>query len=144
MAIGRERLRDWRAWMCYWAFEAFNECIRKTKLSLATANCMNNDQLDICSHFAGDAILYSLFRYNAAPSSCPFRGPLEFTYTQGDEPKTCMSPRSQADACTQDSKLLLRYMACPDVRGTETKGQSLILDFRVLVLVWGPLVECLL
>ncbi|XP_031777075.1 uncharacterized protein LOC100678593 isoform X4 [Nasonia vitripennis] len=75
---------------------------------------------DICSHLVGDGQLFSLFRSNAAPSSCPFAGPLEFTYTRGDDRKTCMFPLSQADACTQDSKLLLRYMACADVRGTES------------------------
>ncbi|XP_023315059.1 uncharacterized protein LOC106652588 [Trichogramma pretiosum] len=76
---------------------------------------------DICVHLAGDATLYSLFRSNAAPSSCPFHGPLEFSYTRGGE-KSCMSPLSQADACTQDSKLLMRYMACADVSGTESSN----------------------
>ncbi|KAJ8688367.1 hypothetical protein QAD02_024162, partial [Eretmocerus hayati] len=85
-----------------------------------TTFCTSSDIADICMHLDGDATLYSLFRYNAAPSPCPLKGPLEFTYTSGGDPKVCGSPRSQADACTQDSKLLLRYMACADVYGTES------------------------
>ncbi|XP_058793493.1 uncharacterized protein LOC131665560 isoform X1 [Phymastichus coffea] len=82
--------------------------------------CMVGDFPEMCYHLAGDATLYSLFRSNAASSSCPFTGPLEFTYTRGGDPKSCQIPPSQADACTQDSRLLLRYMACADVRGTES------------------------
>ncbi|XP_015171303.1 PREDICTED: uncharacterized protein LOC107063752 isoform X2 [Polistes dominula] len=72
----------------------------------------------ICNHLRSDAILVSLFRTVAAPLPCPIKGPLEFTYSQGDG--ECNSPLSRAEVCTQESRLLLRYQACPNVRSTES------------------------
>lgn len=85
--------------------------------------CVDGDLSKACLKLEGDAVLYSLFRYHAQPSPCPFRGPLEFSYTQGENPTFCQSPMSQADACTQDSRLLLRYMACADVDRTESSSK---------------------
>lgn len=68
-----------------------------------------------------DATLVSLFRSNAAPLPCPIKGPLEFTYSQGEG--ECNWPRSRAEACTQDSRLLLRYQACANVHSSESVGQ---------------------
>ncbi|XP_014203491.1 uncharacterized protein LOC106635848 [Copidosoma floridanum] len=82
--------------------------------------CRSDDSADLCNQLDGDAALLSLFRYNASPTPCPFPGPLEFLYMRSDDHKACTAPLSQADACTQDSKLFLRYMACADVPGTES------------------------
>ncbi|KAI4501038.1 hypothetical protein M0802_003841 [Mischocyttarus mexicanus] len=71
-----------------------------------------------CNNLASDAILISLFRTGAAPLPCPIKGPLEFTYSQGDG--ECKSPLSHAEVCTQESRLLLRYQACANVRSTES------------------------
>ncbi|KAL6433350.1 hypothetical protein ACFW04_006486 [Cataglyphis niger] len=71
-----------------------------------------------CSTLTSDATLVSLFRSNAAPLPCPIKGPLEFTYSQGEG--ECNSPRSRAEACTQDSRLLLRYQACANVHSSES------------------------
>ncbi|XP_029158756.1 uncharacterized protein LOC114931019 isoform X1 [Nylanderia fulva] len=71
-----------------------------------------------CSILTSDATLISLFRSNAAPLPCPIKGPLEFTYTHGD--MECNMPRSRAETCTQDSRLLLRYQACANVHSSES------------------------
>ncbi|XP_015603491.1 uncharacterized protein LOC107271703 [Cephus cinctus] len=73
---------------------------------------------ELCSELAGDAALFSLFRVGAPPTSCPFKGPLEFTYVRGDH--ECRTPASSAETCTQESRLLLRYQACADVPSTES------------------------
>lgn len=62
-----------------------------------------------------------MFRLGGSPVACPFRGPLAFTYNRGHG--DCRSPMSSVEACTQESRLLLRYQACPDVYGTESTGQ---------------------
>ncbi|XP_011338027.2 uncharacterized protein LOC105279739 [Ooceraea biroi] len=71
-----------------------------------------------CSLLTSDATLVSLFRTGAAPLPCPIKGPLEFTYSQGEG--ECNSPRSRAEACTQESRLLLRYQACANVHSSES------------------------
>ncbi|XP_076684743.1 uncharacterized protein LOC143377407 [Andrena cerasifolii] len=70
-----------------------------------------------CNDLPSDGSLISLFRTSAAPMPCPFKGPLEFTYSHGEE--ECNSPSSTAETCTQDSRLLLRYQACANVHNSE-------------------------
>lgn len=70
-----------------------------------------------CNTLTSDDNLISLFRTGAAPMPCPFKGPLEFTYIYGEE--ECSSPLSTAETCTQESRLLLRYQACANVRSSE-------------------------
>ncbi|XP_033607260.1 uncharacterized protein LOC111864295 [Cryptotermes secundus] len=77
----------------------------------------------LCSLITGDALLYSMFRVEATPVECPFKGPLSFTYNRGHG--ECRSPISSIDSCTEDSRLLLRYQACPDVHGTESTVEEL-------------------
>ncbi|XP_046145131.1 uncharacterized protein LOC114871505 isoform X3 [Osmia bicornis bicornis] len=72
----------------------------------------------MCSELTSDAILISLFRTGAAPMPCPFKGPLEFTYSHGEG--ECNSPLSTAETCTQESRLLLRYQACANVLSSES------------------------
>ncbi|XP_053982223.1 uncharacterized protein LOC128892926 [Hylaeus anthracinus] len=76
-----------------------------------------------CSALRSDASLISLFRTGAAPMPCPFKGPLEFTYTFGDA--ECSSPVSTAETCTQESRLLLRYQACANVMSSESMDMEL-------------------
>ncbi|XP_021915226.1 uncharacterized protein LOC110827676 isoform X2 [Zootermopsis nevadensis] len=77
----------------------------------------------LCSLITGDALLYSMFRVEATPVECPFKGPLSFTYNRGHG--ECRSPVSSIDSCTEESRLLLRYQACPDVHGTESTVEEL-------------------
>ncbi|XP_050546944.1 uncharacterized protein LOC126908689 [Daktulosphaira vitifoliae] len=72
----------------------------------------------ICSLITGDALLYSMFRESGNPMPCPFKPPYTFTYNRGHG--DCKNPVSTVDACTQDSRLLIRYQACPDIEGSES------------------------
>ncbi|CAH1993026.1 unnamed protein product, partial [Acanthoscelides obtectus] len=82
---------------------------------------------DICQLITGDAPLYSLFRKfpEAKPVACPFKSaPFTFSYNRmtGD----CSNPPSKAESCTDDSRLVLKYQACPDVPATESNVEELI------------------
>lgn len=95
-----------------------------------TSACYNKEPLDkLCSQISGDAPLYSMFKVDAAPVACPFTDskiggpPFTFTYNRGSV--ECGTPTSRADACTEDSRLLLRFQACPDVLNTESTVEEL-------------------
>jgi hypothetical protein len=68
-----------------------------------------------------DDMLYSMFRMNTKPISCPFSG-TSFTFTYNRGYGECAMPISLAEKCTDESKLLLKYQACPDVEGTESNS----------------------
>jgi hypothetical protein len=96
----------------------------KCSLSLVSAYCLQKDSLDnLCGQITGDATLFSMFRSDAGPTECPFRGGPPFTFTYNRGSGECSSPVSKVDSCTDESRLLLRYQACPDVHGTESTGQ---------------------
>lgn len=81
----------------------------------------------MCGQITGDASLFSMFRAEPAggPVPCPFKGaPFTFTYNRGSG--ECGSPVSRVDSCTNESQLLLRYQACPDVHGTESTVEELV------------------
>ncbi|XP_076278843.1 uncharacterized protein LOC143208348 [Lasioglossum baleicum] len=77
----------------------------------------------LCSSITGDALLYSMFREEATPVPCPFRGPMTFSYNRGYG--TCSIPVSNVDTCTDDSRLLFRYQACPDILASESAVEEL-------------------
>ena len=55
-------------------------------------------------------------------ADCPFQGIYTFSYsTRGG---TCAQPPSQTASCTDKSKMVLRYQACPDVAGSESHGKA--------------------
>ncbi|KAJ9599575.1 hypothetical protein L9F63_009943, partial [Diploptera punctata] len=83
--------------------------------------CDRRDSLDkLCGEITGDDTLYSMFRSDATPIECPFRGGPPFTFTYNRGSGECSSPPSMVDSCTDESRLLLRYQACPDIPGTES------------------------
>ncbi|KAG8227256.1 hypothetical protein J437_LFUL003987 [Ladona fulva] len=87
--------------------------------------CDHKDTLQkLCGQIGGDATLYSMFRANAKAVHCPFRGPFTFTYNRGNG--ECGQPVSRVDSCTEESRLLLRYQACPDIHGTESTVEELV------------------
>lgn len=87
--------------------------------------CDNTKDLrKLCEAITGDAMLYSMFRLGADPVTCPFRGPLTFTYSKGYE--VCSSPVSQVDSCSEDYRLLFRHQACPDVSASESLLEELV------------------
>ncbi|XP_025834862.1 uncharacterized protein LOC108739951 [Agrilus planipennis] len=82
---------------------------------------------EICSGITGDAPLYSMFRKSpeSKPVPCPFKSaPFTFNYNRG--PGDCSNPPSKAESCTDDSRLVLKYQACPDVPSTESFVEELI------------------
>ncbi|OXA40499.1 uncharacterized protein LOC110860504 [Folsomia candida] len=85
----------------------------------------NRDSLDhLCMLIPGDATLYSLFRIDAQPEDCPFKGaPYTFTYNRGHG--ECKNPVSYIDTCTEPSRLRLRYESCPDIMKTESTVEEL-------------------
>lgn len=109
-------------------------------------HCKGRDTLqNLCEQIPGDANLYSMFKVDAEPVKCPlkgklfylsnkiewqhvinkkinhsFKGPFTFTYNRGHG--ECKSPVSNIESCTEDSRLLLSFQACPDVSGTESTG----------------------
>ncbi|XP_043487509.1 uncharacterized protein LOC122514637 [Polistes fuscatus] len=87
----------------------------------------NSDIMELeamCSMITSDDILYSMFRINSKPIPCPFNGPpFTFSYNRGHG--ECVLPISLAERCTDESKLLLKYQACPDIDGTESNTEEL-------------------
>uniref|UniRef100_A0A1W7RAD8 Uncharacterized protein n=1 Tax=Hadrurus spadix TaxID=141984 RepID=A0A1W7RAD8_9SCOR len=77
----------------------------------------------LCKKINGDALLFSMFRLNTSPVTCPFEGPFTFSYSQGH--KECKEPPSTVDACTDDSRLFFRFQACTNVMGSESKTETL-------------------
>ncbi|XP_023245780.1 uncharacterized protein LOC106640014 [Copidosoma floridanum] len=77
----------------------------------------------LCSYITGDALLFSMFREEATSVACPFHGPMTFTYNRGHG--RCSTPVSNVDACTDESRLLFRYQACPDVYASESTVEEL-------------------
>ncbi|XP_073965111.1 uncharacterized protein [Choristoneura fumiferana] len=90
--------------------------------------CSSKESLSsLCESITGDAALYSMFRKEPTPQpqACPFR-PAPFTFTYNRGAGDCTYPPSRAESCTDDSRLLLRYMACPDVQATESNVEELV------------------
>lgn len=87
------------------------------------AYCHSRNSLSsLCSYITGDALLFSMFREEATPVACPFHGPMTFTYNRGHG--RCSTPVSNVDACTDESRLLFKYQACPDVYASESTGEN--------------------
>lgn len=94
------------------------------QLDIFTAFCEGKAPLQtICYGITGDAALYSMFRKypEVKPVPCPFKSaPFTFSYNKGSG--DCSYPQSKAESCTDDSRLVLKYQACPDVPSTESNG----------------------
>ncbi|CAG9785295.1 unnamed protein product [Diatraea saccharalis] len=96
----------------------------KNVLQYKETFCYRRDALPhLCTLITGDALLYSMFRENADSVACPLKGPFSFTYNRGHG--DCKSPVSSIESCTEDSRLLLNYQACPDVHGSESTVEEL-------------------
>ncbi|XP_072948588.1 uncharacterized protein [Epargyreus clarus] len=115
-----------RAYDCYRCMVIHEK--HKYVLQYKETYCSQKDSVNsVCDEISGDAPLYSMFRKEPRPipQSCPFHPPpFTFTYSRGSG--DCISPLSRAESCTDDSRLLLRYMACPDVPGTESNVEELV------------------
>jgi len=80
----------------------------------------------LCENIAGDSPMYSMFRREAEPVRCPFKGPFSFSYSKGGSGlNTCSYPRSYLDSCTDHHRLQLDFQACTDVQGSESVAEQL-------------------
>ncbi|KRT83496.1 hypothetical protein AMK59_3807 [Oryctes borbonicus] len=96
-------------------------------LQYKETDCVRVSPQEICAGISGDAPLYSMFRKypEAKPIACPFKSaPFTFSYNRGSG--DCSGPVSKAESCTDDSRLVLKYQACPDVPSTESNVEELI------------------
>ncbi|XP_066908224.1 uncharacterized protein [Halyomorpha halys] len=82
------------------------------------------DLSSLCNEITGDATLLSMFRVDAAGVTCPFKSPpFSVVYSKGHG--DCGFPASTAEACTDDTRLVFRFQACPDIHGTEAAVEEL-------------------
>jgi hypothetical protein len=49
-------------------------------------------------------------------------GQFAFTYNRGNGGE-CKNPVSKLKSCTEDTRMLLNFQACPDVDGSESTGE---------------------
>ncbi|VVC27833.1 Hypothetical protein CINCED_3A022922 [Cinara cedri] len=90
--------------------------------------CESRSLEELCGEITSDAPLFSMFRVDAMPITCPFDGlqaPFQFSYSRGGYTE-CKYPVSKADSCTSDSRLKLKFQACPDVLNTESTVEELV------------------
>ena len=66
----------------------------------------------------------SLNAVNTSPIKCPFIGPYSFSYSKGIN--ECKDPLSEIDECTDDKRLLLKFKACADIYGSESRGMKIV------------------
>ncbi|OAD52163.1 hypothetical protein WN48_02766, partial [Eufriesea mexicana] len=79
---------------------------------------------EMCTSIKSDDTLYSMFRVNSKPIPCPFSGS-SFTFTYDKGFGECAAPISLGEKCTDESKLLLKYQACPDIKRSESNTEEL-------------------
>ncbi|KAL1500971.1 hypothetical protein ABEB36_006381 [Hypothenemus hampei] len=120
----------------YLVYDRLDDCYRclvlhakhSSVLQYKETYCESKDTLaEICSKIVGDAALYSMFRKHpeVKPIECPFKSaPFTFSYNRGTG--DCSNPPSRAESCTDDSRLVLKYQACPDVPSTESNVEELV------------------
>ena len=70
--------------------------------------------------------MHTMFRKDAEPVRCPFKGPFLFSYTKGGSGlNKCSYPQSYLDSCSDNTKLQLNFQACIDVHGSEAGTEEL-------------------
>jgi len=80
----------------------------------------------LCDNIAGDSPMHTMFRRDAQPVKCPFKGPFLFSYTKGGSGlNKCSYPQSYLDSCSDNHRLQLNFQACIDVQGSESATEEL-------------------
>ena len=93
-------------------------------LALSCSPKPGPDLQTMCRTIPGDAPLYTLFRVDTQSIRCPIQGPLHFSYNFGRG--LCAYPLSKLESCTLDTRISLKYQACPNVPGSEMKGITVL------------------
>ncbi|KAL7016238.1 hypothetical protein ACKWTF_009969 [Chironomus riparius] len=113
-------MRDKRCHRCVVIYEKHKNVLQYKE----SMGCRGRETLqNLCDQIPGDALLYSMFKVDADPIKCPIKGSYLFTYNRGHG--ECKSPVSNVESCTEDSRMLLSFQACPDVPGTESTVEEL-------------------
>ena len=92
----------------------------------------SGDFLDgLCRSIMSDQSPFFMFRVisngdTSFVSDCPFDGSHSFSYSTRAGRDTCREPRSMLDRCTDRDRMVFRFRACPDVRGSESGGKSVV------------------
>jgi len=89
------------------------------KETLSCSAKPGTDLQTMCRTISGDAPLFTLFRVDTQSIRCPIQGPLHFSYNFGRG--LCAYPLSKLESCTIDTRISLKYQACPNVPGSEMK-----------------------
>ncbi|XP_017297916.1 uncharacterized protein LOC103505445 isoform X2 [Diaphorina citri] len=87
----------------------------------------NQDDLEECCTLYSDNPLNTLIRVDKTrqPIPCPFpRPPYSFSYTNGGD-SVCDRPLSRVDSCTDPTKLLFRFSACPDIKSSQSADEEM-------------------
>lgn len=79
----------------------------------------------LCEEIPGDTPLYSMIRVWSKPVSCPLQGPHSVAYGKGGANQQCSHPPSLMDSCTDHSVIQIKYQACPDIQGSESKVERM-------------------
>jgi len=79
----------------------------------------------LCSEIPGDTAMYSMIRLWSKPVQCPIQGPHSVSYGKGGATKHCTHPPSLMDSCSDDSVLQIKYQACPDIQGSESRVERM-------------------
>ena len=94
----------------------------------------SGDISSLCDRIESDSVLFFMFRQqknNTLDYKCPFDGVHTFSYSTRHGNAKCSQPPSHIDSCTDKTKMVFKFQACPDVPGSESSGElNIILCLR--------------
>jgi len=91
------------------------------KESLCVPSYRKKGILELCYRIGADTSLKSMFRLETEPWPCPIGqvdAAYQFSYAKGHG--ECNYPLSSMNMCSDQSRMVMRYQACADVKGSET------------------------
>ena len=86
----------------------------------------SGDVYSLCDRIIGSSALFFMFRQqnnNTIRHKCPFDGVHTFSYSTRHGNAICSQPPSHIDSCTDRTKMVFKFQACPDVPGSESAGK---------------------
>lgn len=80
-------------------------------------------------------LIFFLYKKTFDKNSFYSAGQFAFSYSRGNG--ECKYPVSKIKSCTEDTRMMLNFQACPDVEGSESTGE-LSID-KILINIPCPL-----